>query len=101
MPGAVRARATTGIRRRASSRARNPAVAAGSHGTPWPGRVWYQPCPAITALAVNQPPSTAAAPPASSAARRRPRPARTAPPYRTRQVAAGIAVIPAMVSAHR
>ncbi len=101
MPGAARARATTGIWRRASSRATNPAAATGSHGTWWPGRAWYQPCPAITALAVNQLPRTAAAPPASSAARRRLRPARTAPPYSTAQVAAGIAIIPAMVSAHR
>ena len=43
MPGAVRARATTGIRRSASSKARNPATATGSHGTPWPSRAWYQP----------------------------------------------------------
>ena len=40
-------------------------------------------------------------PNALSAARLRPRPARTAPPYSTTQVAAGIAVIPAMVIAHR
>ena len=37
----------------------------------------------------------------SSAARVRPRPARTAPAYSTTQVAAGIAMIPAMVIAHR
>ena len=43
MPGAVRARATTGIRRSASSKARKPATATGSHGTPWPSRAWYQP----------------------------------------------------------
>ena len=43
MPGAVRARATTGIRRRASSKPRKPATATGIHGTPWPSRVWYQP----------------------------------------------------------
>jgi hypothetical protein len=51
--------------------------------------------------AENQPPSTTAAPPASSAAFLRPRPERTAPPYSTTQVAVGIAVIPAMVIAHR
>ena len=43
VPGAVRARATTGIWRRASSRPKKPSVATGSHGTPWPSRVWYQP----------------------------------------------------------
>ena len=43
MPGAVRARATTGIRRSASSEPRKPATATGSHGTPWPSRAWYQP----------------------------------------------------------
>ena len=43
MPGAARARATTGIRRRASSVPKKPATAIGSHGTPWPSRVWYQP----------------------------------------------------------
>ena len=43
MPGAARARATTGIRRSASSVPKNPATATGSHGTPWPSRVWYQP----------------------------------------------------------
>ena len=43
MPGAARARATTGIRRSASSVPKKPATATGSHGTPWPSRVWYQP----------------------------------------------------------
>ena len=43
MPGAARARATTGIRRSTSSVPRKPATATGSHGTPWPSRVWYQP----------------------------------------------------------
>ena len=43
MPGAVRARATTGIRRSASSRPMKPTTATGSHGTWWPSRVWYQP----------------------------------------------------------
>ena len=43
MPGAVRARATTGIRRSASSAKRKPITATGIHGTPWPSRVWYQP----------------------------------------------------------
>ncbi len=38
MPGAVRARATTGIRLSASSVPRNPATATGNHGS-----VWYQP----------------------------------------------------------
>ena len=54
----------------------------------------------ITAVAVNQPPSTTAAAPASSAARCRPRPARTAPLYSTTQVAAAIAAVAAMVIAH-
>ena len=34
VPGAARARATTGIRRSASSKPRKPAAATGSHGTP-------------------------------------------------------------------
>jgi hypothetical protein len=38
MPGAARARATTGIRLSASSAPRNPAAATGYHGS-----VWYQP----------------------------------------------------------
>jgi hypothetical protein len=42
MPGAVTARATTGIRLSASSAARDPAAAIGSHGT-WTVRVSYQP----------------------------------------------------------
>ena len=42
LPGAVRTRATTGIRLSASSVPRDPAIAIGCHGT-WPGRVSYQP----------------------------------------------------------
>jgi hypothetical protein len=38
MPGAVRARVTTGMRLSASSVPRNPATATGNHGS-----VWYQP----------------------------------------------------------
>src|SRR5690348_7708102 len=99
MPGAVSPRATPGIRVAASSMLTDPAAAIGSHGT-WLGRVSYQPWPAITAVAVYQPPSRIAAAPPSSAARFRPRPARTAPVYSAMQVAAAIAVGPAMVSAH-
>jgi len=69
MPGAVRARFTAGVWLSASKVPRKPATATGIHGTPWPIRVWYQPCCAITALAMNQPPSTMAAPAASSSAR--------------------------------
>ena len=43
VPGAARARATTGIRRSASSSAEKAGHATGSHGTPWPSRAWYQP----------------------------------------------------------
>jgi hypothetical protein len=43
VPGAARARATTGIRRSASSVPKKPATATGIHGTPWPSRAWYQP----------------------------------------------------------
>ena len=39
MPGAVRARATTGIRRSTSSKPRKPTTATGIHGTWWPSRV--------------------------------------------------------------
>ena len=42
-PGAAKASVTTGIRRRASSGPKKPATATGSHGTPWPSRVSYQP----------------------------------------------------------
>ena len=42
MPGAVSARAATGIRPAASSVPRDPAAAIGSHGT-WLERVSYQP----------------------------------------------------------
>jgi hypothetical protein len=71
-------------------------MAAGNHGS-----VRYQPWPAITALAVSQPPSTTAAAPDSRAARLRPRPARSAPAYSTMQVTAATAAGPAMVIAHR
>ena len=43
MPGAARARAAAGMRRRASSVPEKPATAIGSQGTPWPIDVWYQP----------------------------------------------------------
>src|SRR5271170_4659506 len=55
----------------------------------------------MTAPALNQPPNTTAAPPASSAARARLRPDRSAPPYSTAQVAAGTAITPVRVIAHR
>ncbi len=42
MPGAARARATTGIRLSASSVPKKPATATGSHG-PWASAWWYQP----------------------------------------------------------
>jgi hypothetical protein len=42
MPGAVRARAATGIRLSASSMPRDPAAAIGSHGI-WLERVSYPP----------------------------------------------------------
>jgi hypothetical protein len=78
MPGAVRARFTAGVWLSASRVPRKPSAATGNHGTPWPICVRYQPCCAITALAVNQPPSPMAAAAASSAARARPRPERAA-----------------------
>ncbi len=101
MPAAFSARETTGTRLRASSKPSQPITATGIHGTPWPSLVWYQPWPAITALAVNQPPNSRAAPPASSAGRVRPRPARVAPSYSTKQVASGMAMTPVMMIAHR
>ena len=86
MPGALRACATTGIRLSASGAPKKPATATGSHG-PWLSGVWYQPWPAMSAVA------------ASSPARVRPRPARTSPPYSTTQAAAAVAAVPAMMIA--
>ena len=39
IPGAARARATSGILRSASSKPRKPTTATGIHGTPWPSFV--------------------------------------------------------------
>ena len=95
MPGAATARATTRTRLSASNVPKNPATAIGNHGS-----VRYQPWPAITAVAASQPPSRTAAAPPSSAARFGLRPARTAPLYSARQVAAATTAGPATVSAH-